>query len=273
MGILTYDHMFAIQAGRRARGMTLGMGGAGGELWKDFLWLQDFPRLGGTPDFARLYRRRFEPRPLSGHFLAPNLAASFAGAAGHYIEEMHDRFWTLPRTAAYDRVYAELRLPFLMGPSVTAGIGMGLPHFSPLLDREGVGDSIRRPHRERLFSRWHRETIARAAPQLTALRTTEGLSARTGVAAIADVPFYLADKAERAAQKIAQRFGMPDVVQHAVEDTQTLAYAQALGLSGDAINRLKALGIVSENTTPDCLSRAVFDRALTAGLALLEMMP
>ncbi|HEX3429813.1 MAG TPA: asparagine synthase-related protein [Rhizomicrobium sp.] len=273
MGILTYDHMYQIQTGRVSRGMTLGIGGAGGELWKDFLWLQDFPWLTGQPDFQRLYRRRLEPRKPSGAFLTPGIAASFDSAASDYMAEMHERFGRLPRTAGYDSVYAELRLPFLMGPSVTAAVGLGIPHFSPLLDREGVSFSIRRPHGERLFSRWHRHTIARVAPPLLRERTTEGLSARSGLAAVTDAPFYLADKIGRAAQKISQRLNLPDVVQHAVEDPQTLGYAQRLRVSEDAIERLKAFDIVSGSTGPQQLSRAALDRALTAGLTLLEMMP
>jgi hypothetical protein len=271
MGLLTYDHMFQIQQGRLARGMTLGVGGAGGELWKDFLWLQDFPRLGGAPNFERLYRRRFEPRQPSGTIFAPGFAVSFEAAAGDYLAEMQKCFGGLPRTEAYDAVYADMRLPFLMGPSITAGIRAGLPHFSPLLDRDGVNASMHGPRRERLFSRWHRRTIARVAPELTKQRTTEGLSARSGISAIADLPFYLADKAGRAAQKIAQRLDLPDVVRHTLEDSQTLAYARRLGLGGDAVAHLKAFGIIGEGITPDQFSRAEFDRALTAGLALLEI--
>jgi hypothetical protein len=272
MGILTYDHMFQIQQERLARGMTLGIGGAGGELWKDFLWLQDFPRLKGAPDFQKLYGRRFEPRSPSSAFLTPSFSALFEVAGSDYLAEMVDRFGALQRTQAYDSAYADLRLPSLMGPSTTAGIHSGLPHFSPLLDREGVNASMHMLPQQRLFSRWHRQTISRVAPEVMKQRTTDGLSARTGISAVGDVPFYVADKTRRAVQKIAQRFNLPDFVHHALEDPQTLAYGQRMSLSGDAIERLKTLGIVSERVTPDQLSRAALDRALTAGLALLQIM-
>ena len=272
-GILTYDHMFQIQQERLARGMTLGIGGAGGELWKDFLWLQDFPRLKGAPDFQRLYRRRFEPRSPSSAFLTLSFSALFEVAASDYLAIMVDRFGALQRTQAYDSAYADLRLPSLMGPSTTGGIHAGLPHFSPLLDREGVNASMHMLPQQRLFSRWHRQTISRVAPEVMKQRTTDGLSARTGISAVGDVPFYVADKTRRVVQKIAQRFNLPDFVQHALEDPQTLAYGQRMSLSGDAIERLRTLGIVSERVTPDQLSRAALDRALTAGLALLQIMP
>jgi hypothetical protein len=273
MGVLTYDHMFQIQQGRIARGMNIGIGGAGGELWKDFLWLQDFPRLKGAPDFERLYRRRFEPRPLLATAFVPDFAGLFESAAPQYVAEMYRRFGGLPRTAGYDSVYAGMRLPFLMGPSVTAGIHAGLPHFSPLLDPDGVKASVCAPVRERLFARWHRRTLARVAPVLKGARTTEGLSARTGAAAIADLPFYAANKAVRAAQKIAQRLNLPDVMHHAVEDPRTLEQAKALRVSGVAMRRLQDFAILSRDIAPDQLPRPIFERALTAGLVLLRMMP
>ena len=186
---------------------------------------------------------------------------------------MAGRFGALERTQAYDAVYAELRLPFLMGPATTASVNLGVAHFSPLLDRDGIGLSAQWPLRERLFSRWHRKTISRIAPEVMKQRTTDGFSARTGISAITDVPFYLADKSRRGMQKVAQRFNLPDVVQHALEDPQTLEYARHMSLTVDAIERLGALGIVSEGTTPDQLSRTALDRVLSVGLALLQMMP
>src|SRR5205807_9015608 len=65
------------------------------ELWKDFLWLQDSPRLKGAPDFQRLYRRRFEPRSPSSAFLTLSFSALFEVAASDYLAIMVDRFGAL----------------------------------------------------------------------------------------------------------------------------------------------------------------------------------
>ena len=273
MGVLTYDHMYQIQQERLWRGITLGIGGAGGELWKDFLWLQDLPFLSGSPNFSRLYRRRFEPRAASAAHLAPAFEPFFAAVPVLHMDEMRHGFGALRRTSAYDGVYAHLRLPFIMGPAVSAGIRSGLPHFSLLLDEEGVRASSNKAVGERLFSRWHRAAIARLAPELVRERTTEGLSARSGGAVLADAPYYLGNKIERLAQKVAQRMNLPDVVRLTLDDPETLAYAKKLGAAPDAFRRLRDFGILAEDAEPEALSRIAFDRALTSGLALLEIMP
>jgi hypothetical protein len=270
-GILTYDHVHQFTQGRLARGITLVIAGIGGELWKDILWLQDFPFLSGPPRFARLYQTRIEPRAMSAVQLAPTLAAAFEQAREDYIGRMRTRFGSLPRTAAYDCVYAYLRIPFTAGPSVSAGIRMGLPTFCPLYDPEGAAASMRKPPRERLFSRWHRETIARHAPEIATLRTDDGLSARSGFSALADLPHYIGNKGFRAAQKLAQKFGLPDIRHLSLDDPGTLAAGRALAAARPALECLRRLDVIAPHADAVQFSRALFDRLLTAGMTVMEL--
>jgi hypothetical protein len=270
-GLLTYDHVYQLTRERQARGVTLILAGIGGELWKDILWLQDFPFLSGPPDFERLYQTRLEPRALSAAQLDPSFATAFEAAKEAYLVTMKQRFGTLPRTAANDSVYAFLRIPYTAGPSVTAGIRMGLPTFSPLYDLEGALESMRKAPRERLFARWHRETIARYAPEITNLRTDDGLSARSGLAALADVPSYVSNKVLRLTQKIAQRFGFPDIRHLSLDDPKTLATASALPLAVPALDRMRELHVLAREADAAQCGRALFDRLLTSGLMLNEL--
>jgi hypothetical protein len=270
-GLLTYDHVYQLTRSRQERGITLILAGIGGELWKDILWLQDFPFLSGPPDLERLYRMRLEPRPVSAGPFAPPFAALFEAARGDYLATIKEHFGALPRTAAYDSVYAFQRIPYTAGPSVTAGIHMGLPTFSPLYDLEGALTSMRKPARTRLFARWHRENIARHAPEIAKLRTDDGLSARHGLAALADMPSYLGNKALRGAQKIAQRFGLPDIRNLSLDDPSTLASALALPLAAQALDKMRAIHVLKPDVNTAQCGRALFDRLLTSGLMLEEL--
>ena len=270
-GLLTYDHVYQLTRERQARGITLILAGIGGELWKDILWLQDFPFLSGPPDFERLFRMRLEPRAISAEPLEASFAAAFEEAKDIYLGAMKERFGALPRTAAYDSVYAFLRIPYTAGPSVTAGIRMGLPSFSPLYDPEGALASMRKAPRDRLFARWHRENIARYAPEIAKLRADDGLSARRGIAALADIPSYLGNKVLRATQKIAQRFGLPDIRHLSLDDPATLAAARALPLAAPALDRMRELHVLARDTEAAQCGRALFDRLLTSGMTLAEL--
>ncbi len=271
MGLLTYDHIYQLTRERQRRGIDLCVAGIGGELWKDILWLQDFPFLAGPPNFERLYRTRFEPRAPAVLPFDARFARSFEGAGRESVAAMHEQFARLARTAANDCVYAFQRIPYTAGPSVTAGIRAGLPAFCPLFDLDGVIASIHKPPRERLFSRWHRGVIARTAPEVANLRTDDGLSARSGASGLLDLPFYVGNKVLRIAQKLVQRLGLPDVRRISLDDPKTLETARALGMAGPALRRLRDAHVLARDRETVQFSRALFDRLLTSGMTIIEI--
>jgi hypothetical protein len=213
---------------------------------------------------------RLEPRAVSAAPLGASFATKFAAAKEDYLGAMKTRYGEFPRTAAYDSVFAFLRIPYTAGPSVTAGIRMGLPTFSPLYDLEGALNSMRKPPRERLFARWHRQNIARNAPEIAKLRADDGLSARTGVSAFADTPSYLSNKLLRLTQKIAQRFGLPDIRHLSLDDPATLAAACESPLVGPPLEKMRELRILAREANARQCGRALFDRLLTAGMTIGE---
>ena len=270
MGVLTFDHMHQFTQARLKRGITLSLAGVGGEVWKDFFWLQDFPFLGGRPRLKRLYRTRIKPRTPSPKQLTPEFAARFEAAGRAYLQVMTQRFSALGRTQAYDSVYAFLRMPALAGPSISAAVRCGVPAFCPLLDLDGVRLAMAMPKRMRLFARWHRETISRYAPQLARLKTTEGLSARTGLRALGDIPSYLSNKAARLLRKVRQRLNLPDGTPRSLDDPRLLDEAKGLAAAEPAFRILKDHHILRDDVDPSVLDRTPFERLLTLGLSLLE---
>jgi hypothetical protein len=156
---------------------------------------------------------------------------------------------------------------------VTASILSGLPTFCPLLDLDGVTASIGKPKSERMFAAWHRKTISRAAPEIAALKATDGLSARAGVAALSDLPSYLHNKAARFAQKVAQRLGLPDVVDNALFEPGDFRTAKTYALAAESLERLAGANVVTRGVEPGDLPFALFDRLLTAGLTISQASP
>jgi hypothetical protein len=270
VGLATFDHAFQFAHERRLRGITLAISGVGGELWKDFWWLQDFPFLSGSPNFPWLYATRIEPRPPGRSMFTPAFTGVFEEARDEYLAAM-SRYSGLTKTAAYDSVYAFLRVPFVTGPWVSAATRAGLPTLCPLLDPDGVRYAMRMRVRDRLFARWHRASIARLAPEIAHLRTAEGTSTRAGAAALLDVPAYVADKSARLAQKVAQRSGFRDLRQRALFDPSAFRTDATHELARGALATLAQYGVVRDGIEPARLSFAQFERVLTAGLLLREI--
>ncbi|HEY5046453.1 MAG TPA: hypothetical protein VII49_00345 [Rhizomicrobium sp.] len=269
--ILTYDSIFQFTVARSERGATLSFSGVGGELWKDIFWLQDFPFLSGRPALDRFYRLRIEPRAQPTAHLSQEFLGAYAAAGVEWREAMQSRFGALGRTAAYDSIIGYLRIPAITGPTVSASVHCGVPTFFPLLDSDGVKASMAMRKRERLFSRWQRRTIHRKAPELSPPRTTDGLSARVGAAALGDLPFYAANKTARLAQKIVQKLGLPDLIRLSLDDPHTLETGKNLAAATHAFQRLREVKILAATAEPQALGRIAFDRLLTAGLTIAEI--
>jgi hypothetical protein len=270
VGLATYDHAFQFARERLSRGIGLGISGVGGELWKDFWWLQDFPLLSGKPQFEWLYATRIEPRTSDTSIFQAEFAETFDTARKEYLAAM-TRYSALPKTMAYDSVYAFLRVPSVIGPWVSATLRTGLPTLCPLLDNDGVHAAMHMRRSQRLFAAWHRATISRLAPEISHLRTAEGTSTRAGAAALADVPLYIADKSLRLAQKVAQRLGYRDVIRRSLFDARTFRTEAVHDLARGAIQILARRGIVRPDIEPPKLSFAQLERVLTAGLLLQEL--
>ncbi|HEY1638088.1 MAG TPA: asparagine synthase-related protein [Rhizomicrobium sp.] len=270
VGLVTYDHAFQFARERQQRGITLGVSGVGGELWKDFWWLQDFPFLSGRPRFEWLHATRVEPRPPDKSRLTPALANTFEASRQEYLAAM-SRYSALPKTQAYDSVYAFLRVPFVTGPWVSATLRAGLSTLCPLLDIDGVRAAMHMRRRERLFAAWHRANIARLAPQIAPLPTADGTSARPGAAAFADLPLYVADKAARLAQKVAQRLGARDLIRRSLFDPRAFRTEAVHEQARGALATLARAGAVQPNIEAAALPFPLFERVLTAGLLLQEL--
>jgi hypothetical protein len=270
VGLATYDHAFQFARERLERGISLAVSGAGGELWKDFWWLQDFPFLSGRPNLQWLYNTRIEPRCPETSIFTPTFDNLFQMAREEYVGAM-GRFSSMSKTQAYDSVYAALRVPFVTGPWVSATLRAGLPTLCPLLDIDGVRAAMQMPRRERLFGAWHRQTITRLAPIIAPLRTAEGTTTRTGVGALADIPSYVADKSVRLAQKVAQRLGYRDLIRRSLFDARAFRTDAVHELARRALATLARFGVVRDNIEPAELSFSQFERALTAGLLLNEI--
>jgi hypothetical protein len=66
---------------------------------------------------------------------------------------------------------------------------------------------------------------------------------------------------------------LPDVVRLSLDDPQTLACARTSRSADESFLCLREFGIFADDAAADTLTRAAFDRALTTGLTLLEIMP
>ena len=173
--------LYQLWKDRASRGVTLVIGGSGGELYKDGGWWRAAALLGPGPDpQGRLIRRLvqsgligwgLEANPPNDIF-HPALRPIVNSYKVRLIESLRRRYSKDLSEGIYrlaDRLFFEY--------SVRAPRGFGariLPSYSPLLDVNFVCVGINLPWHQRFLHRFYRKVLWQVNPQLTQIPTNRG---------------------------------------------------------------------------------------------------
>jgi len=193
------------QRERRARGATLMITGAGGELFKDFWWLQDFPFYRQrSSHLNRLYSTRIVPVALRHDYLEEPYANASQGLRGSYLQRLAG-YVAEDNTQTYDRIYYFVKMPDVVGRLMSNHAWL-LHCYAPYLEPEIATVGYRLPRSTRFFNSFHRQMTTRYRPTAARIRTTEGgISVSSESAAIArDLHKYVINRVSRLERKFAQ---------------------------------------------------------------------
>jgi asparagine synthetase B (glutamine-hydrolysing) len=244
--VLKMHRLTQLQEDRKRRGVTLSLSGAGGELFKDFWWLQDFPWYARKqPNIKKLFHTRIAPVEPHHTYLAEPYRQISEQYGRRFCDRL-SRYVGPGNTQTYDRIYYELKARDYAGRSLTSRLRL-LKSYAPYLDRELVAVGYNLPRHSRAFNVFHRQTMTRHAPQVAAIRTTEGgmsVSASFGHV-LSDIPRYAYDKLSRLERKISQRLLNRTPRSESPDHPELLAAGRDLVASRRAVERLQDFGLIS----------------------------
>ena len=263
--MLEYHRSSKLSHARRDRGATLYLTGAGGELYKDFWWLQDFPRYRITSTrLDRLWDFRIEPVAFPDELLHGELRESSARRRADTIELLRAHVRPV-NTESYDNIYYRYR----MASSAATYLTLAQRHFdaySPLLERNLVSFGLALPRRDRFFNRFHRAQLSALNPRLAALRTSEGISCSSRRRDILlDIPRYGLDKATRLVKQALRRLTGRTYFQQNPTDPTLYDAARSRPETRAAVEQLIEHSVLADDTEMEQLPDRLLGRVLTVG--------
>jgi hypothetical protein len=235
-----------LQDDRVRRGVTLAIGGEGGELFKDFWWLQDFPFYRrSNPDLARLYSFRIAGGAMEHGYLSKpyrGLSETYRQRLLRSLSEYSDA----SNTRTYDRIYYSFKMQAVAGRFMKNALAC-LQVYTPYLERDAVGAGYNLSRWQRFFNQYHRRTISRYSPRAARLPTMEGhMSASSDALMIArDLPRYVMDRWKRLRRKVGQKASSQVSSQENPDDPKMPEHLYRLLEERRSIERLKDAGILS----------------------------
>jgi hypothetical protein len=242
------DRPLQLQEERAARGVTLAMSGAGGEMFKDFWWLQDFPFYASSkPRLKRLYELRLAAIEPRHSYLAP----PYRAISEHYRQRLLctlSEYTVRGNTQTYDRIYYDFKMREFAGRFLTNSLYF-LDACAPYLDRDVVTVGYGLPRVQRFFNGFHRRLLTRLNREAACIPTSEGgMSASSKAADVsADLLKYVTNRAQRIAKKASQKFLGKTFSRESVDHPALHRSLHQLAATRRSLERLKDHGILNSS--------------------------
>jgi hypothetical protein len=204
------DRPLQLQRDRVRRGITLAISGAGGELFKDFWWLQDFPLYARREArLDRLYSMRISAGEPAHELLAQPYRTISREYRARRLQALA-QYAVAGNTQTYDRIYYRFKMREFAGRFLTNSAQLLRVH-APYLEFDTVRIGYALPRSVRFFNRFHRQQITKMNPLAARIATTEGgMSVSNELRYVsADLKKYVADRYSRLDRKLRQKSGKP----------------------------------------------------------------
>jgi hypothetical protein len=236
---------FQLHTDRRDRGVSLSLSAAGGELFKDFWWLQDFPWYARkVPNIERLYATRIVPVEPPHWYLTEGYRTLSEQYRRRFCDRL-SKYAVRGNTQTYDHIYYELKMRDYAGRFLTNHMGL-VRCYAPYLDREVAAIGYNLPRRIRTFNTFHRRTTTLYNPSVAIIGTTEGgMSVSSSWRRLlGDTPKYVHDKFSRLTRKLKQRLLKTGGTNDSPNNPELWTQARTLVKSRRSLDKLKDYGLI-----------------------------
>lgn len=261
--ILYYHRLYQLQKERKARGVDTIISGMGGELFKDYWWLQDFPFYSRKhSNIERLVDMRIVTSMPLDHMLTKRYSILSSEFRNKVVKELSS-YIRKTNTETYDSIYYHYMMREIAGRVLTAHNSL-LKCYAPFLDPSIAMIGFNLPRSQRFFNIYHRRIMTKINPSISRLPTTEGgMSASVSpLDLISDVPKYVMDRSKRLLIKL----GVLNV-QKATRDNPNLKTSvRNMNIMKESLDILREVKIINNHITLEQIDDGSLGMILTLGM-------
>ena len=196
--ILSIHRLLQLQKDRLTRGIDTIISGVGGEFFKDFWWLQDFPlyssRSANIKRFVDMRIMSFKPM----QFIFSDKVVEASQTLRKNIIQKLLPYRLETNTKTYDNIGFNFTMREVAGREL-ANYSSYLKTYAPLLDLDIVRIGFNLPRNQRIFNAYLRKELTILNPLIAKIPTTEGgISVSSEpLMIIQDLPKYAIEKIDR----------------------------------------------------------------------------
>lgn len=269
--ILQYHRNYQLNKMRQEAGIEVALSGVGGELYKDFWWLQDFPFYNRRKsNIRKLYAMRIESLSFPHRVFGEEYRAESEGLGDRTVQAL-EQYWLDTNTQTYDNIYYNYKMRTNAGTYLSATANW-FSSYAPLLERDLVRLGFQLPRRQRFFNNFHRRTISRHCMEIARVRTTENtnVSNRTNDV-FRDVLRYGLDKQRRLMKQVMRKLLNKTYFQQNPTNQKVYDRINEQGILCRAVDTLQEVGILANTLTAEQIPIRLVGRILTLSKILQEV--
>lgn len=269
--ILSYHRKHQLTLHKKERGIDIQITGAGGELYKDFWWLQDFPLYRKkSANIKKLYDLRIEPVIYPHDHLGNKTKAISLNLRDNTIEKLY-KYKLGTNTQTYDNIYYNYKNQAHTGAYVTSGNKL-IGTYAPLLESDLVRLGFALKRKSRFYNNFHREIISTYCPMISKIRTTEGVTCSSRMSdKLNDCVRYVFDKQKRLTKQILRKLLKRTYLQASPTDRRIYKKVARLDIFKNQIPILKDHEIIDKDLKIENIRNDDIGRFLVIGIFLREL--
>lgn len=267
--ILYFHRLFQLQKARLERGIDVMISGVGGEFFKDFWWLQDFPfYFKRSSNIKRLVDLRIMTFRTMDHIFTEKYTVLYRTLKNNIIEKL-SQYLLETNTETYDNICFFFRMREVAGRELT-NYSPYVKTYAPLLDLDVVRMGFMLPRKLRMYNIFHRKELSKLNSFVAKMPTTEGgISASSELVWImCDLPKYLGEKTNRLLIKLnLQKQKQFTSLNH----PNFYYYARELNIMKESIEILKEIGIINKKIDLGQIEDRCLGMVLSLGMLINYM--
>lgn len=263
MDILDFHRNNQFFNDRKSRDIDLSISGAGGELYKDFWWLQDFPRYNKkAANLDKLYDLRIGGKSFPHSILGEKLIDKSQKLKSKTLSELSELVLET-NTQTYDNIYFEYKMKTNAGNYISSSNNY-IMAYAPLLEKNIVRLGYQLERKERFFNFFHKKIITNNARAISGVRTTEYISCSSKpLNVLLDVFFYAFDKFIRATKVIVRKFFNVVTFQESPTNQDVVLKVKSTDGFKENVEFLKSKGILNPTIEMSSIPNNMVGRIIT----------
>ena len=264
--IVIYQRIYELQKSRLKRDVSLHISGVGGELYKDFWWLQDFPKYNKkSADLSKLYQLRIESIAFDHGILDKSLHSMSKDLKNRTIKKLQNLI--LPTNSqTYDNIYYYYKMQTTAGYFLTISNRL-FKSYAPLIELGLVKFGFNLSRKKRFYNNFHREFITSSCKSISKIRTDAGVSCSSAfLLKVLDLISYGFNLSIRLLKQILRKVLRRTMFQESPNNRQLYPHIRNLDMVDELFEVLKKHNILNDSVCKEQVNNNLLGKIVTLGL-------